>query len=77
MAVKGEAESIQIRGDALSRNPRFIELEVVGKWNGRTPAVIGGQVRSAQMLLPLRETQQAPLESSTNLNSGGPAANAN
>jgi hypothetical protein len=52
-------------------------LEVVGKWNGRTPAVIGGQVRSAQMLLPLRETQQAPLESSTNLNSGGPAANAN
>jgi prohibitin 2 len=75
--AKGEAESIQIRGDALSRNPRFIELEVVGKWNGRTPAVIGGQVRSAQMLLPLRETQQAPLESSTNLNSGGPAANAN
>jgi len=72
--AKGEAESIQIRGDALRRNPSFIELEVVGKWNGRTPAVIGGRARSAQMLLPLRETGLAPLESSTNLNSGGPAA---
>lgn len=75
--AQGEAESIQIRGDALRRNPSFIELEVVGKWNGRTPAVIGGQVRSAQMLLPLRETQQSPLASPTNLNSGGPAVGTN
>jgi prohibitin 2 len=40
--AKGEAESIQIRGDALKQNPAFIDLQIVDKWDGVTPRVIGG-----------------------------------
>lgn len=56
--ARGEAESIQIRGDALRQNPAYIELEVVDKWSGKTPLVIGGDARSAGMLLPLRELEK-------------------
>ncbi len=40
--AKGEAESIMIRGDALKKNPAFVELQIVDKWDGITPAIIGG-----------------------------------
>ena len=37
----GEAESIRIRGQALRDNPTFIDLQVVDKWDGTTPLVVG------------------------------------
>jgi prohibitin 2 len=40
--AKGEAESIMIRGDALKQNPAFVELQIVEKWDGIAPIVIGG-----------------------------------
>ena len=40
--AKGEAESILIRGDALKQNPAFVELQIVDKWDGIAPIVIGG-----------------------------------
>lgn len=52
--AKGEAESIRIRGDALKQNPAFVELQIVDKWDGITPLVIGG---GGNMLLPLRDLQ--------------------
>jgi len=51
--ARGEAESIKIRGEALSRNPELIDLEIVSKWNGRTPRVVSGEASGAQMILPL------------------------
>jgi prohibitin 2 len=51
--ARGEAESISIRGDAMSKNPELIDLEIVRKWNGRTPRIVGGTAGGAQMLLPL------------------------
>jgi prohibitin 2 len=39
--AKGEAESIMIRGDALKKNPAFVELQIVDKWDGIAPVVIG------------------------------------
>ncbi|MBI4662041.1 MAG: prohibitin family protein [Verrucomicrobia bacterium] len=51
--ARGEAESIRIRGEALVKNPELIDLEIVRKWNGRTPRVVGGSAGGAQMLLPL------------------------
>jgi prohibitin 2 len=51
--AKGEAESINIRGEALAKNVDFIDLEIVRKWNGRTPRVVGGDAGGAQMILPL------------------------
>jgi prohibitin 2 len=53
--AKGEAESIRIRGEALKQNPSFIELQVVEKWDGKTPLVVGGGMSGANMLLPLSE----------------------
>jgi prohibitin 2 len=40
--AKGEAESILIRGDALKKNPAFVDLQIVDKWDGIAPVVIGG-----------------------------------
>ena len=40
--AKGEAESIMIRGEALKSNPAFVELQIVDKWDGIAPVVIGG-----------------------------------
>jgi prohibitin 2 len=51
--AKGEAESIRIRGEALAKNPELIDLEVITKWNGLTPRVVGGGAGGAAMLLPM------------------------
>ena len=51
--ARGEAESIRLRGEAMFKNPELIDLEIVRKWNGRTPRVVGGNAGGAQMLLPL------------------------
>jgi prohibitin 2 len=40
--AKGEAESITIRGEALKQNPAFVDLQIVDKWDGIAPVVIGG-----------------------------------
>jgi hypothetical protein len=31
-----------IRGDALKKNPAFVDLQIVDKWDGIAPAIIGG-----------------------------------
>lgn len=51
--ARGEAESIRLRGKALSENPELIELEVIEAWNGKAPRVIGGGSGGANMLLPM------------------------
>lgn len=55
--AKGEAESIRIRGQALSENPSYIDLQIVEKWDGFTPLVIGNndnQVLTMQDLERMR-----------------------
>ena len=39
--AKGEAEAIQVRGEALRDNPGFIKLQVIQNWNGKSPLVVG------------------------------------
>lgn len=58
ITAKGEAQSIQIRGEALKENPTFIELQIVEKWDGKTPLVVGSGTSGANMLLPLNDIQQ-------------------
>ena len=55
--ANGEAKSISIRGEALKQNPTFIELQMVEKWDGKSPLVVGSG--GANMLLPLGEMQKA------------------
>ncbi len=62
----GEAESIRIRGQALRENPAYLDLQVVEKWDGLVPLVIGG---GEGLVLPVAELerlrQQKPHGSAT------------
>lgn len=52
--AKGEAEAISIKGKALRDNPTLIQLNVVEKWNGVSPLVIGsGSGGGSNIILPL------------------------
>jgi prohibitin 2 len=53
--AKGEAESIRIRGQALRANPAFIDLQIVDKWDGLTPLVIGG---NDNLVFPLQDLER-------------------
>ena len=60
--AKGEAESIRIRGRALKENPSYIDFQIVEKWDGFTPLVIGSgsenQVLTMQDLERLNQKNQ-------------------
>ncbi len=58
ITAKGEAEAMRVRGEALKENPNFIQLQIVEKWDGRTPLVVSGGAGGANMLLPLNELEQ-------------------
>ncbi len=61
--AKGEAESIMIRGQALKSNPAFVELQIVDKWDGFAPVVIGSAEKvmlSLQDVERLRAQKSAP-----------------
>jgi prohibitin 2 len=55
--AKGEAEAIQVRGQALRDNPNFIKLQVVQNWNGKSPLVVGAD-GGANLMLSLGELQK-------------------
>ncbi|MFM2082292.1 MAG: hypothetical protein RL380_983 [Verrucomicrobiota bacterium] len=56
--AKGEAESIKIRGEALKLTPAFIELQIVEKWDGKSPLVVGGESSGANVLLPMADLEK-------------------
>jgi len=60
--AKGDAEAIKVRGEALKLNPAFLRLQIVGRWNGRSPLVVptGVNNNGASLLLPLGAPDQAP-----------------
>jgi prohibitin 2 len=53
--AKGEAEAIRVRGRALQESPGLVQLQIVEKWNGISPLVVGGGQGSqgANILLPI------------------------
>ncbi len=54
--AKGEAQAIEIRGDALAKNPEVINLELINKWDGKAPDTLvtsGGTSSAASIVLPL------------------------
>lgn len=53
IAAKAEAESMQIRTQALSQNQALVMYEAVQKWDGMLPTMITGD--AAQMLLQLNK----------------------
>jgi prohibitin 2 len=62
--AKGEAESINLRGKALRENPSIIDLQIVERWDGVAPLVVGPAAAGAGMILPLGDFKpHAPPES--------------
>lgn len=58
--AKGEAESIQIRGEKLRENPGFLMLKMVEKWDGIPPVVVGGEDGGgASILVPMSDLQRS------------------
>lgn len=60
--AKGEAEAIRIRGEALRDTPGLIQLQIVEKWDGRSPLVVGGsggESSPTNFILPLNQLQSA------------------
>ena len=54
--AKGDAESIDIRGRALRESPAFLKLQIVERWDGTSPLVIGGDSGTgANVLMPLND----------------------
>ncbi len=53
--AKGEAEAIRIRGRALQESPGLVQLQIVEKWNGVSPLVIGQGGSGANILLPIKQ----------------------
>jgi prohibitin 2 len=54
--AKGEAEAIQIKGDALAKNPAVIQLELINKWDGRSPETLvtsGSSGGAGSIILPI------------------------
>jgi prohibitin 2 len=51
--AKGEAQSILIRGQALRQNPSLVQLQIVEKWDGKAPLVVGGGGGGSNIILPL------------------------
>lgn len=51
--ARGEAESINLRGRALRENPSILELQIVERWDGIAPLVVGPGATGANMVLPL------------------------
>jgi prohibitin 2 len=53
--AKGEGEAIKVRGEALKLNPAFLRLQIVERWNGKSPLVVpaGADSTGAALLLPL------------------------
>lgn len=58
LKAKGEAESITIRGEALKVNPVYIDLQIVEKWDGESPLVIGGKGSSVLLQMPTEEIKR-------------------
>ena len=54
--ARGEAESIRIRGLALRENPAYLDLQVVDRWDGLVPLVIGGGGEG--LVLPLTDLER-------------------
>ena len=74
--AKGEAESIMIRGDALKKNPAFVDLQIVDKWDGIAPVVIGSGdkvILTLQDVERLKNQKSNATSATTPANANGPA----
>jgi len=52
--AEGEAKAIQIRGEALAKNPGVVSLELIQKWDGKSPTtLVVGDGKGSNIVLPI------------------------
>ncbi len=53
--ARGEADAIRARGEALKLTPEFVRLQIVERWNGKSPLVVPANsgASPSELLLPL------------------------
>ncbi|MDX2187915.1 MAG: prohibitin family protein [Opitutaceae bacterium] len=57
--AKGEAEAIRIRGEAIRSNPGLVQLQIVEKWDGKAPLVVGqAAADGTNFILPLKQVDK-------------------
>jgi len=51
-----EAKAVTIKGEAVAKNPKIVDLLIAEKWNGITPTtvVVSGDKTGANVMLPLK-----------------------
>ena len=61
--AEGEAKAIRVRGEALKLNPAFLRLQIVEKWDGKSPMVVPSDPNNSgpNLLLPLGAVAPAPV----------------
>ena len=42
LTAEGEAEALKIKGASVSSNPKIVQLEWIGKWDGKLPEIMTG-----------------------------------
>lgn len=52
--AQAEAESVRIKGEALKNSPGVVDLEIVKKWDGKSPLYVSTTAGGASTLLPLK-----------------------
>jgi prohibitin 2 len=60
--ARGEADAIRARGEALKLNPEFVRLQIVERWNGKSPLVVPSAPGAgpSELLLPLGAPPKLP-----------------
>lgn len=54
LKAEAEAKAIKIRGQAIKENPGIVDLQIVEKWDGKSPMVVGSDGKTGtQILLPI------------------------
>jgi prohibitin 2 len=57
--ARGEGEAIQIRGKALRESPAFVRWQIVEKWDGVSPLVVGGETdQGANVIVSMDQLEQ-------------------
>lgn len=56
--AKAEAEAAQIRGEAITKNPLVLQMQIIEKWNGISPTVVvlGQEGAQGNVILPITPT---------------------
>jgi prohibitin 2 len=67
--ARGESESVRIRGEALKDNPAYVDFQIVDRWDGIPPLIIGANDKFVLPLSDLERLKQNAIQTPSNRSS--------